>query len=58
MGLECGNSSIHALEGGSQMSNDDGTRDGSRDGDEILTEEMLWDRIPEVSGEERADTYY
>jgi len=27
-------------------------------GDEILTEEMLWDRIPEVSGEERADTYY
>ena len=35
------------------MSNDDGNRD-----DEILTEEMLWDRIPEVSGEERADTYY
>ena len=32
--------------------------DGSRDGDEILTEEMLWDRIPEVTGEERADTYY
>ncbi|MFM6940427.1 MAG: tetratricopeptide repeat protein [Candidatus Planktophila sp.] len=27
-------------------------------GDEILTEEMLWDRIPEVTGEERADTYY
>ena len=26
--------------------------------DEILTEEMLWDRIPEVTGEERADTYY
>jgi tetratricopeptide (TPR) repeat protein len=40
------------------MSNDDGSRDGNRDGDEILTEEMLWDRIPEVSGEERADTYY
>ena len=36
------------------MSNDD----GNHDGDEILTEEMLWDRIPEVSGEERADTYY
>lgn len=35
------------------MSNED--RDN---GDEILTEEMLWDRIPEVSGEERADTYY
>lgn len=35
------------------MSNDDGSRD-----DEILTEEMLWDRIPEVTGEERADTYY
>jgi tetratricopeptide (TPR) repeat protein len=35
------------------MNSDDGSRD-----DEILTEEMLWDRIPEVSGEERADTYY
>ena len=35
------------------MGNDD--RDS---GDEILTEEMLWDRIPEVTGEERADTYY
>ncbi len=35
------------------MSNED--RDN---GDEILTEEMLWDRIPEVAGEERADTYY
>ena len=35
------------------MSNDD-----HDNGDEILTEEMLWDRIPEVTGEERADTYY
>ena len=26
--------------------------------DEILTEEMLWERIPEVEGEERANTYY
>lgn len=26
--------------------------------EEILTEEMLWDRIPEVDGEERAETYY
>ncbi len=26
--------------------------------DEILTEEMLWERIPAVTGEERADTYY
>jgi tetratricopeptide (TPR) repeat protein len=30
----------------------------NHDGDELLTEEMLWDRIPEVTGEERADTYY
>jgi tetratricopeptide (TPR) repeat protein len=28
------------------------------DNEEILTEEMLWDRIPEVDGEERAETYY
>ena len=35
------------------MSNND-----HENGDEILTEEMLWDRIPEVTGEERADTYY
>ena len=26
--------------------------------DELVTEEMLWDRIPEVHGEERANTYY
>ena len=26
--------------------------------DDIVTEEMLWDRIPEVDGEERASTYY
>ncbi len=31
--------------------------DDHDNGDEILTEEMLWDRIPEVTGEERADTY-
>ena len=31
---------------------------GEEDNDEILTEEMLWDRIPEVEGEERANTYY
>jgi len=28
------------------------------DMDELITEEMLWDRIPEVDGEERASTYY
>ena len=28
------------------------------DMEEIVTEEMLWDRIPEVDGEERASTYY
>jgi tetratricopeptide (TPR) repeat protein len=26
--------------------------------DELITEEMLWDRIPEVDGAERASTYY
>ncbi len=26
--------------------------------DELITEEMLWDRIPEVEGAERANTYY
>jgi len=26
--------------------------------DDLVTEEMLWDRIPEVHGEERANTYY
>ena len=31
---------------------------GEDEEDEILTEEMLWDRIPEVQGEERASTYY
>ena len=31
---------------------------GEEDNDEILTEEMLWERIPEVEGEERANTYY
>ncbi len=33
------------------MSDDDGQ-------DELVTEEMLWDRIPEVHGVERANTYY
>ena len=33
------------------MSEDDGI-------EELVTEEMLWDRIPEVEGEERASTYY
>jgi tetratricopeptide (TPR) repeat protein len=33
------------------MSDDEGR-------DELVTEEMLWDRIPEVHGEERANTYY
>ena len=26
--------------------------------EELVSEEMLWDRIPEVHGEERANTYY
>ncbi len=33
------------------MSDDEGQ-------DELVTEEMLWDRIPRVQGEERANTYY
>ena len=33
------------------MSEDDGQ-------DELVSEEMLWDRIPEVNGAERANTYY
>jgi tetratricopeptide (TPR) repeat protein len=33
------------------MSDDDGQ-------DELVTEEMLWDRIPEVHGADRANTYY
>ncbi len=33
------------------MSEDDGM-------EELITEEMLWDRIPEVEGAERASTYY
>jgi tetratricopeptide (TPR) repeat protein len=41
------------------MSEDNGNHGNQgRGDDEILTEEMLWDRIPEVTGEERADTYY
>ncbi len=26
--------------------------------EELVSEEMLWDRIPEVEGEERASTFY
>ncbi len=26
--------------------------------EDIVTEEMLWDRIPETSGLDRANTYY
>ena len=31
---------------------------GEEENDEIITEEMLWDRIPETNGLERANTYY
>lgn len=44
---------VESNRGGGGMSSD-----GHDGNDEILTEEMLWDRIPEVTGEERADTYY
>jgi tetratricopeptide (TPR) repeat protein len=37
--------------GGREMSDDEGQ-------EELVTEEMLWDRIPTVHGEERANTYY
>jgi len=32
--------------------------DNQDDRDEIVTEEMLWDRIPQTEGEDRAETYY
>ena len=28
------------------------------DNDDIITEEMLWERIPETQGADRASTYY
>ncbi len=31
---------------------------GEEENDEIITEEMLWERIPETNGLERANTYY
>lgn len=39
--------------GASALSNDDDSNI-----DDIVTEEMLWERIPETEGEERANTYY
>jgi tetratricopeptide (TPR) repeat protein len=32
--------------------------DNHSDRDEIVTEEMLWDRIPQTEGQDRAETYY
>jgi tetratricopeptide (TPR) repeat protein len=32
--------------------------DNHDDHDEIVTEEMLWDRIPQTQGQDRAETYY
>lgn len=32
--------------------------DNHNDRDEIVTEEMLWDRIPQTEGQDRAETYY
>jgi tetratricopeptide (TPR) repeat protein len=32
--------------------------DNHDDRDEIVTEEMLWDRIPQTQGQDRAETYY
>jgi tetratricopeptide (TPR) repeat protein len=32
--------------------------DNHNDRDEIVTEEMLWDRIPQTQGQDRAETYY
>lgn len=41
------------------MSNDDGQDfDDMNDAGEIITEEMLWEKIPETSGIERAHTFY
>ena len=41
------------------MSEEDDTHsDGTGDSQDIVTEEMLWERIPEVEGIDRAATYY
>ncbi len=41
------------------MSNDDDQDfDDAQDSGEIVTEEMLWERIPQTSGLERANTFY
>jgi len=32
--------------------------DSHEDRDEIVSEEMLWDRIPQTQGQDRAETYY
>jgi tetratricopeptide (TPR) repeat protein len=34
------------------------SEDDENNSDDIVTEEMLWERIPEVEGVERANTYY
>jgi tetratricopeptide (TPR) repeat protein len=34
------------------------SEDDENNSDEIITEEMLWERIPETTGVERANTYY
>ena len=39
------------------MSSDD-NQDDRDDRNDIVTEEMLWDRIPQTEGEDRAETYY
>ena len=52
LGLKCRNlPSTAQANGRSHMSEDYGQ-------EELVTEEMLWDRIPEVQGEERANTFY
>lgn len=40
------------------MADNDDHDDSSDFGTEIVTEEMLWDRIPETDGQDRAETYY
>jgi tetratricopeptide (TPR) repeat protein len=40
------------------MADHDDHDDSSDFGTEIVTEEMLWDRIPETDGQDRAETYY
>ncbi len=46
---------VRAIQKGSALSNEHNEDDAN---EEIITEEMLWERIPETQGVDRASTYY